>query len=69
MSNAEHTIARFCRPWSPQPGTRPGRDRPQRTVSAADHTALLHNEAMSANSSQAIRDVVSAIRTGTPLKA
>ena len=41
----------------------------QRTVSGAGHTALLHNEAMSANSSQAIRDVVSAIRTGTPLKA
>ena len=41
----------------------------QRTVSGADHTALLYNEAMSANSSQAIRDVVSAIRTGTPLKA
>jgi len=41
----------------------------QRTVAAADHTALLYNEAMSANSSQAIRDVVSAIRTGTPLKA
>jgi pimeloyl-ACP methyl ester carboxylesterase len=40
-----------------------------RTVAAADHTALLYNEAMSANSSQAIRDVVSAIRTGTPLKA
>ena len=40
-----------------------------RTVSGADHTALLYNEAMSANSSQAIRDVVSAIRTGTPLKA
>jgi pimeloyl-ACP methyl ester carboxylesterase len=39
-----------------------------RTVAAADHTALLYNEAMSANSSQAIRDVVSAIRTGTPLK-
>jgi hypothetical protein len=41
----------------------------QRTVAGADHTALLYNEAMSANSSQAIRDVVSAIRTGTPLKA
>jgi pimeloyl-ACP methyl ester carboxylesterase len=40
-----------------------------RTVAAADHTALLYNEAMSANSSQAIWDVVSAIRTGTPLKA
>jgi hypothetical protein len=40
-----------------------------RTVPGADHTALLYNEAMSANSSQAIRDVVSAIRTGTPLKA
>ena len=40
-----------------------------RTVAAADHTALLYNEAVSANSSQAIRDVVSAIRTGTPLKA
>jgi thioesterase domain-containing protein len=39
----------------------------QRTVAGADHTALLYNEAMSANSSQAIRDVVSAIRTGTPL--
>ena len=39
------------------------------TVAGADHTALLHNEAMSANSSQAIRDVVSAIRTGTPLRA
>ena len=41
----------------------------QRTVSGADHTALLYNEAMSVNSSQAIRDVVSAIRTGTPLQA
>ena len=41
----------------------------QRTVSGADHTALLYNEAMSANSSQAIRDVLSAIRTGTPLRA
>jgi pimeloyl-ACP methyl ester carboxylesterase len=41
----------------------------QRTVAGADHTALLYNEAMSANSSQAIRDVVTAIRTGTPLKA
>jgi hypothetical protein len=41
----------------------------QRTVAGADHTALLYNEAMSANSSQAIRDVVSAIRTGTSLKA
>jgi hypothetical protein len=41
----------------------------RRTVAGADHTALLYNEAMSANSSQAIRDVVSAIRTGTPLKA
>ena len=40
-----------------------------RTVPGADHTALLYDEAMSANSSQAIRDVVSAIRTGTPLKA
>jgi len=40
-----------------------------RTVAAADHTALLYNEAMSADSSRAIRDVVSAIRTGTPLKA
>jgi hypothetical protein len=40
-----------------------------RTVAGADHTALLYNEAMSANSSQAIRDVVSAIRTGTPLRA
>jgi len=40
-----------------------------RVVSGADHTALLYNKAMSANSSQAIRDVVSAIRTGTPLKA
>jgi pimeloyl-ACP methyl ester carboxylesterase len=40
----------------------------QRTVAGADHTALLYNEALSANSSQAIRDVVSAIRTGTPLK-
>jgi pimeloyl-ACP methyl ester carboxylesterase len=40
-----------------------------RKVAAADHTALLYNKAMSANSSQAIRDVVSAIRTGTPLKA
>jgi pimeloyl-ACP methyl ester carboxylesterase len=40
-----------------------------RTVAAADHTALLYNEAMSANSSQAIRDVVSAIRTGIPLHA
>jgi len=40
-----------------------------RTVSGADHTALLYNDAMSANSSQAIRDVVSAIRTGTSLKA
>ena len=40
-----------------------------RTVAGADHTALLYDEAMSANSSQAIRDVVSAIRTGTPLKA
>src|SRR5215831_3215693 len=40
-----------------------------RTVAAADHTALLYNEVMSANSSQAIRDVVSAIRAGTPLKA
>lgn len=39
----------------------------QRTVAAADHTALLYNEAMSANSSQAIRDVVAAVRTGTPL--
>ena len=33
------------------------------------HTALLDNEAMAAKSSQAIRDVVSAVRTGTPLKA
>jgi pimeloyl-ACP methyl ester carboxylesterase len=41
----------------------------RRTVAGADHTALLYNEAMSANSSQAIRDVVSAIRTGTPLNA
>ena len=41
----------------------------QRTVAGADHTALLYNEAMSANSSQAIRDVVAAFRTGTPLKA
>lgn len=41
----------------------------QRTVAGADHTALLYNEAMSAHSSRAIRDVVSAIRTGTPLKA
>jgi len=41
----------------------------QRTVAGADHTALLDNEAMSANSSRAIRDVVSAVRTGTPLKA
>lgn len=41
----------------------------QRTVAAADHTALLDNEATSANSSQAIRDVVSAVRTGTPLRA
>jgi pimeloyl-ACP methyl ester carboxylesterase len=40
-----------------------------RTVAAADHTALLYNEATSANSSQAIRDVVAAIRTGTPLQA
>jgi pimeloyl-ACP methyl ester carboxylesterase len=40
-----------------------------RTVAAADHTALLCDEAMSANSSQAIRDVVSAIRTGTALQA
>jgi pimeloyl-ACP methyl ester carboxylesterase len=40
----------------------------QRTVAGADHTSLLYSEAMSANSSQAIRDVVSAIRTGTPLK-
>jgi hypothetical protein len=40
-----------------------------RTVAGAEHTALLYNEAMSANSSQAIRDVVSAIRTGTPLRA
>jgi hypothetical protein len=40
-----------------------------RTVAAADHTALLYNEAMSADSSQAIRDVASAIRTGTTLKA
>jgi len=40
----------------------------QRTVAGADHTALLYSEAISANSSQAIRDVVSAIRTGTPLK-
>jgi pimeloyl-ACP methyl ester carboxylesterase len=40
-----------------------------RTVAGADHTALLYNEAMSANSSQAIRDVVSAVRAGTPLKA
>jgi pimeloyl-ACP methyl ester carboxylesterase len=39
------------------------------TVAGAGHTALLRNEAMSANSSQAIRDVVSAIRTGTPLRA
>jgi len=41
----------------------------QRTVAGANHTALLYNEAMSANSSQAIRDVVSAIRTGTALQA
>ncbi len=41
----------------------------QRTVAGADHTALLYNKAMSANSSQAIRDVVSAIRTDKPLKA
>lgn len=40
----------------------------QRTVPGADHTALLYSEAMSANSSRAIRDVVSAIRTGTPLQ-
>lgn len=39
----------------------------QRTVPGADHTALLYSEAMSANSSQAIRDVVSAIRAGAPL--
>jgi pimeloyl-ACP methyl ester carboxylesterase len=39
-----------------------------RTVPGADHTALLFSEATSANSSQAIRDVVSAIRTGTPLE-
>jgi pimeloyl-ACP methyl ester carboxylesterase len=41
----------------------------QRTVAGADHTALLYNDAMSANSSQAIRDVVAAVRTGTPLNA
>jgi pimeloyl-ACP methyl ester carboxylesterase len=41
----------------------------QGTVAGADHTALLDNEAMSADSSQAIRDVVSAVRTGTPLEA
>jgi pimeloyl-ACP methyl ester carboxylesterase len=41
----------------------------QRTVPGADHTDLLYNQAMSANSSQAIRDVDAAIRTGTPLKA
>jgi pimeloyl-ACP methyl ester carboxylesterase len=40
-----------------------------RTISGADHTALLYNKAISANSSQAIRDVVSATRTGTPLNA
>ena len=40
----------------------------QRTVAGADHTALLDNDAMSANSSQAIRDVVAAVRTGTPLE-
>ena len=38
-----------------------------RVVSGADHTALLYNQTMSENSSQAIRNVVSAIRTGTPL--
>jgi pimeloyl-ACP methyl ester carboxylesterase len=40
-----------------------------RTVAAADHTALLYSKAISANSSQAIRDVVGAVRTGTPLRA
>jgi hypothetical protein len=40
-----------------------------RTVSGADHTDLLYNKAMSANSSQAIRDVVAAIRAGTLFKA
>jgi pimeloyl-ACP methyl ester carboxylesterase len=44
-------------------------DSLQPTVPGADHTALLCNEAMSAHSSQAIRDVVSAIRTGTPPQA
>ena len=38
-----------------------------RTLANADHAMLTEQQATAAQSSQAIRDVVNAIRTGTPI--
>jgi hypothetical protein len=38
-----------------------------RTLANADHAMLIEQQATAAQSSQAIRDVVNAVRTGTPI--
>ena len=42
-------------------------NRDHRILPDASHGSLLQDQADSVNSSQAIRDVVQAVRTGTPL--
>jgi hypothetical protein len=38
-----------------------------RTLANADHAMLIEQQASAAQSSQAIRDVVNAVRAGTPI--